>query len=285
MHLRNYASKVGVYVDASNVYRCGGRRMQYDVLRDFAGCDGAQIVRLNAYVSYDRRRAERDSDYFDRSNKFYARLRDYGYKVIIKEVKWFTDEDGSRYAKADADLDLAVDVLLQSDHLDRILLVTGDSDFARVVSAVQNKGCRVEIIALDHASFDLRREADLFTSGFLIPNLVALSDRESSDTNPPKWGEVSSRVRGVCYHHNELKGFGFFRYLKELAPNVWQTDTQHPDTPYGTAFFHDSNLPDGIETGRLPNYNHIFEFDLLASPRRLGTYEAANIQLISRIPG
>ena len=29
--------RVGVYVDASNVYRSGGNRMRYDVLRDAVG--------------------------------------------------------------------------------------------------------------------------------------------------------------------------------------------------------------------------------------------------------
>jgi len=55
-----------------------------------------------------------------------------GYKVIEKRVKWFVDEAGNRYGKANADLDMAVDVLLQSENLDRVLLITGDGDFVQV---------------------------------------------------------------------------------------------------------------------------------------------------------
>ncbi|MGC9349779.1 MAG: NYN domain-containing protein, partial [Anaerolineae bacterium] len=129
-------SRVGVYVDASNIYRNGGNRMRYDVLREFAVRDGAELMRLNAYVSYDAERARIDSTYDTSVNKFFSVIRDLGYKVIIKEVKWYEDEEGARYGKANADLDLAVDMLLQSEKLERVVLVSGDGDFTRVVRVV-----------------------------------------------------------------------------------------------------------------------------------------------------
>ena len=36
---------------------------------------------------------------------------------------------------------------------------TGDGDFVQVVRALQNKGCRVEVLAFDNVSEELRREA------------------------------------------------------------------------------------------------------------------------------
>ena len=39
--LKSHA-KVGVYVDAANISRNGGQRMQYDVLREFACRDHAE---------------------------------------------------------------------------------------------------------------------------------------------------------------------------------------------------------------------------------------------------
>ncbi|HNS39473.1 MAG TPA: NYN domain-containing protein, partial [Promineifilum sp.] len=56
-------SRIGVYVDTANMYRNGGFRMRYDVLREFACRDGADPVRLNAYVSFDADRARTDSVY------------------------------------------------------------------------------------------------------------------------------------------------------------------------------------------------------------------------------
>ena len=54
----------------------------------------------------------------------------------------------------------------------RVVLITGDGDFVQVVRALQNMGCRVELVAFQNVSYDLRCEADLFIPGFLIPGLL-----------------------------------------------------------------------------------------------------------------
>jgi uncharacterized LabA/DUF88 family protein len=92
-------------------------------------------------------------------------VRSYGFKVITKAIRWFEDEEGVRIGKANADLDMAVDILLQSQELDTIYLLTGDGDFKRVVQAVQNMGIRVEIMAFRYISRDLLHEADQYVSG------------------------------------------------------------------------------------------------------------------------
>lgn len=283
MHERSI-SRVGVYVDTANMYRNGGFRMRYDVLREFASRDGAELVRLNAYVSFDADRARSDSIYERNTQRFYSLLRDFGYKVIIKEVRWYEDDNGKRYGKANADLDLAVDLLLQSENLDRVLLVTGDGDFARLVSAVQNRGCRVEVIALDNASPILRRESDLFISGYLIPDLVPVPSPTNGGgpLEALEWGEVGAVVRGTCYFHK--LNYGFMRFLRVNGPRLWLTDTQHPDSPYDTAYFHDSNLPDNVDPLQLPSYSHVFQFELAESRHPAGKFEARNIELISWMP-
>jgi hypothetical protein len=69
-------------------------------------------------------------------------------------------------------------------------------------------------------------------------------------------------VRGYCYHHDDNKSFGFMRFLVKLSPYLWKTDSRDADSPYRTAFFHDSSLPDGFNVMKLPSRNHIFEFTL-----------------------
>jgi uncharacterized LabA/DUF88 family protein len=65
--------------------------------------------------------------------------------------------------KANMDLELAVDMLTQVRSLDVVFLASGDSDFVRLVRAVQNLGRRVEVIAFqDHVGYDLIKEADAF---------------------------------------------------------------------------------------------------------------------------
>jgi uncharacterized LabA/DUF88 family protein len=270
-------SKAGVYVDVMNMYRNGGYKMRYDTLREFACREGGDPVRLNAYATFDAERAKNDSEYRAGTANFFSALRDFGYKVLIKEVRWYEDESGKRYGKANADLDLAVDALLQSENLDRVLIASGDGDFARVVRALQNKGCRVEIVALDNVSADLRREADMFMSGYLIPNLIPVPQGQDR----PAWGELGSRVRGVCYWHSD-QGYGFMRFLERVGPGLWLTDARLPDSPYATAFFHDSNLPGDVPVSVLPSRNHILEFELARSSRGEGL-QAVDIRLASRL--
>ena len=272
--------KVGVYIDVANIYNNGGQRMQYDVLREFACRDGAEPVRLNSYVTYDSTRAERDEDYRKGSGNFHSALRDLGYKVIVKEIRWYEDESGRMIGKANADLDLAVDALLQSENLDRVLIASGDGDFVQVVRALQNKGLRVEIVALENVSSRLKQEADMFLSGYLIPDLVPVNSRQKYEPTSTTWGEMGSRVRGWCYWHSE-QGYGFMRFLKTISPELWITDTRNPNSPYMTAFFHDSNLPSQINPAMLPSRNLFFEFELAKSDRGAGI-QAINIELASK---
>lgn len=275
------ATKVGVYIDVANLNRNAGYGMRYDVLRDFACRGGAEPIRLNAYVTYDDQRAEGDISYREGQVNFFSVLRDFGYKVIEKNVKWYTDEAGERFGKANADLDMAVDLLLQSENIDRVLLSTGDGDFVRVVQALQNRGCRVEVVAFENVSSDLRREADSFVSGYLIPNLLPIRSASSA----PTWGKLGSRVRGVCYNHSG-KGYGFLRVMKTVGSALWKVDSRDTDSPYMSVFFHDSQLaPTGVHYTELPSRNIIFEFELARSERdkdgEEGNFQAVNMQVVS----
>ena len=266
--------KNGLYIDSQNIYKCGGRNMRYDILREFVCRDGSEPIRLNAYLSYDKERADKDPVYRVKSKKFHSTLRSFGYKVILKEVKWYRDEDGQRFGKANADLDLAVDILNQSKNLDKLTLVSGDGDFAKVVTSVQNQGCRVEVIAMENVSTELKREADMFISGYRIPNLIPFNVRNN-------WGEVGSTVRGLCSYLNEQKKIGYLHYMTKISPHLLVLDSTIPESPYNSAFFHFSSLPGSVDVTRFPNYNDIFEFKLAKSQKKEGFFDAQNIRLIN----
>ena len=269
--------RVGVYVDTDNITRNGGRGLRYDVLREFACRDRSDALRLNSYTSFDRERAQTDEDYKRNVQSFQAALRDFGYKVIVKHVKWYINEDGKRFGKANSDLDMAVDVLLEARNIDRVLLATGDGDFTKVARALQNMGCRVEVVAFDNVSGDLRREADLYVSGYLIPGLLP------GESRGPDWGEEGSRVRGLCHWYDAIKGFGFIRYLRSFTGPLWVTDTTREDSPYASTFVHSSELQRaGINTQELPSRRHILEFTLRPSPTKPGELTAQEIALVPR---
>lgn len=239
--------------------------MRYDVLRRFACRSGEEPLRLNAYVSYDEEAARHNHKYRTGRQNYFSVMRDLGFKVIEKRVMWYTDEEGTRYAKANSDLDMAVDLLLQSENLDHVLLVTGDGDFIQVVRALQNKGCRVEVLGFSNVSRALRREADFFMPGDLVPDLLA---RKGAESDLP-WGEMGSRVRGVCYHYQHEKHYGFVRYLGHLSSKLWVTDRRDSECPYRTVFLHGSELPPGLNTDLLPTRDVIMEFTL-ADPESEG---------------
>jgi uncharacterized LabA/DUF88 family protein len=273
---------VGLYIDAANIQYNGGWGMAYDVLREFACRDGGVPLRLNSYVTFDAERARRDNSYRFGVERFHNAIRDMGFKVIVKEVKRYRDDAGNTFAKANADLDMAVDALLQSDALGRVILATGDGDFVRVVQALQNKGCRVEVVAFDNVSAALRREVDFFLSGFLIPNL--LPSREGPDGVP--WGEKGSIVRGVCYHFNRDGGFGFIRYLRHAGAKIWITDTRRDDSPYASAYFSLADLDDSVAPDQLQRPETVLEFRLGASQAKEGelqAYEVCQAQGVERI--
>jgi len=226
--------------------------MKYDILSAYCA-QGGTPIRLNTYLTYDKERMDTDADYRNRQYVYYSILRNFGFKVITKAIKWYQDEDGARMGKANADLDMAVDMLVQSRNLDKVFILTGDGDFKRVVQAVQNMGTRVELIAFRNVSKHLIFEVDTFTSGYILPGLLPIEDQPTEE-----WGQDGSLVRGVCYALHE--GFGFIRIMNHAFG-------------YEEVFFHFSELPRGIT----PRLDDIMEFELHNSERG---WQAREIEII-----
>jgi len=252
--------KVGVFVDAENIKFNGGYQLRYDILRRFAARDGGTLLRLNTYLAFDQERAKEDYEYAKKSYIYQQMVRDYGWKIIVKPVRHFTDEEGNVTTKANADLDLAVDAMLQAENLDSILLVTGDGDFLQVVTALQNRGCRVELLGFKNVSKQLQRQVDAFYRGFLIPDLLPFTYEPRNE-----WGKPGSCVRGVCTKWFPDKGYGFLRFIKEVTPHMWVTDPREPESPYESVFCHANELADGLTVDDMLNRDTITEFYLKES--------------------
>jgi uncharacterized LabA/DUF88 family protein len=250
------SSRIGLFVDFANISMNGGYGLRADLLRRFVARDGGQLVRLNAYLPFDSTRAETDSAYRAGQLRFHDALRDNGFKVMLKTVRWFEDAHGARHAKADCDMDIAVDMIEQADRLDTLVLASGDGDFARVAELVQARGARVEVIAFRNVSRRLRGAADAYTSGYLVPGLVP-PERERSAR---EWGVLGGYARGICYQFEN--GFGFVRFLPRIAGQLWTSDSREADSPWQTCFLHGSQLPPGLSAEALPSRDLVLEFDL-----------------------
>lgn len=274
--IMNSGLRVGVFVDAENIRLNGGYQLRYDVLRRFAAREGGTLLRLNTYIAFDKERADTDQEYAKKSYTYQQMVRDFGWKIIVKHVRKYKDEEGNVTTKANADLDLAVDAMLQSEHLDHVLLVTGDGDFLQVVNAIQNRGSRVDLLGFKNVSRELQRQVDGFYSGYLIPDLLPFTYEPKNE-----WGEPGSCVRGVCSKWFPEKGFGFLRYVNRIDSNLWVTDTRDPASPYVSVFCHANELADGITGESLLNRETILEFYLKESGLQKGDgISATNVRLI-----
>ncbi len=250
--------KTGIYVDAENIRLCGGYGMRYDVLVELANVGHSVLLRANSYMAEDRARTKEDSEYRQKLYRYHDVLRQCGFKVIKKYVKHFVDDEGILTTKANADMDLAIDALLQARNLDRIILLTGDSDFVRLVLALQNMGCRVDVIAFNNVSGELKEVADSYLSGFLIPGLLP---------NHAPNGE--NRQRGIPVNYNPDRGFGFMRYYR-IEP-----DGLIPET----VFFHCSKSNVANDALFLDSAN-IFEFSVVTNSDNNSRTEAWDIKLL-----
>lgn len=88
-----------------------------------------------------------------------------GYHVISKPAREYTDRDGRKRIKGNMDIEMVVDMINMADHIDHIILFSGDGDFRAALKAVQAKGTRVTVVSTLRSkppmlSDELRRQAD-----------------------------------------------------------------------------------------------------------------------------
>ncbi|MBR0785076.1 NYN domain-containing protein [Bradyrhizobium iriomotense] len=91
-----------------------------------------------------------------------------GYTVVTKLTKEFVDTTtGRRKVKGSMDVDLAVNAMELAEHVDQIVLFSGDGDFRPLVETLQRHGVRVTVVSTlstqpPMIADDLRRQADVF---------------------------------------------------------------------------------------------------------------------------
>ena len=121
-----------------------------------------------------------------------------GYTLITKPAREFTDMTGRRRVKGNMDVELAVDMLELAPKLDHIVLFSGDSDFRRLVEAVQRLGVRVSVISTMRSSppmagDELRRQADQFIDLADIANGFTRRQMEPR-ARPPRGGSPDAPI-------------------------------------------------------------------------------------------
>jgi uncharacterized LabA/DUF88 family protein len=115
-----------------------------------------------------------------------------GFTMVTKPTKSFTDALGHRKIKGNMDIELTVDAMRLVEHLDHVVLFTGDGDFRALVAAMQMRGRRVSVVSTlqtqpPMVADDLRRQADQFIDLADLEKLICRdqSTRPASSTRAP----------------------------------------------------------------------------------------------------
>ncbi|MCK1515589.1 NYN domain-containing protein [Bradyrhizobium sp. 190] len=111
-----------------------------------------------------------------------------GYTVVTKATKEYIDASGRRKVRGNMDIELAVDALELAEHVDQIVLFSGDGDFRPLVEALQRRGVRVTVVSTISTqppliADDLRRQADVFTD---LMELKSKVGRDPSERPLPR---------------------------------------------------------------------------------------------------
>lgn len=155
--------RVALFIDGSNLYATA-KALAFDI--DYKRMLGAfgkrcRLIRAIYYTALME-----DAEYSP-LRPLIDWLNYNGFKVVTKPAKEFTDSLGRRKVKGNMDIEIAVEMMQLADHLDHIVLFSGDGDFASLVDAVQAKGKRVSVVSTlatrpPMVADELRRRCDQF---------------------------------------------------------------------------------------------------------------------------
>ena len=178
------SNKIALFIDGANLYATA-KTLGFDIdykrlLKEFQS--RGTLLRAFYYTAIIE-----DQEYS--SIRPLIDWLDYnGYTVVTKATKEFIDASGRRKVKGNMDIELAVDAMELAEHVDQIVLFSGDGDFRSLVEAVQRRGVRVTVVSTISSqppmiADELRRQADVFTD---LVELQSKLGRDPSERPAPR---------------------------------------------------------------------------------------------------
>src|ERR1700748_3797744 len=177
-------NKMALFIDGANLYATA-KTLGFDVdyrrlLMEFQG--RGTLLRAFYYTAVIE----------DQENSPIRPLVDWldynGFTVVTKAAKEFIDANGRRKLKGSMDVELAVDALQVAEHIDHMVLFSGDGSFRSLVEAVQRRGVRVTVVSTISSqppmiADELRRQADVFID---LVELQSKLGRDPSERPAPR---------------------------------------------------------------------------------------------------
>jgi len=157
------SARTALFIDGVNLYATA-RALGFDIdyrrlLREFQ--DRGALLRAFYYTAIVE-----DQEYT--SIRPLVDWLDYnGYTVVTKPTKEFVDAVGRRKVKSNMSVELAVNAMELAEHIDAMVLFSGDGDFRPLLKAVQRRGVHVTVVSTlasqpPMVADELRRQADAF---------------------------------------------------------------------------------------------------------------------------
>jgi uncharacterized LabA/DUF88 family protein len=201
--IKHPEQRVGVFIDTQNLYHSAKNiyhaRVNFgNVLKDSVA--GRRLIRARAYMVTTESGEE---------TAFLEALTKMGIEPKTKDLQVFYG--GAK--KADWDVGMAVDAIVDSSKLDAIILFTGDGDFIPLVHYLKDHGCQVEVVsfgrstsgklkeATDHF-LDLDEDPRRYLINYRGPSMRRRSSRTASDV------QVSAPDDSIAAQTEEISEIG-----------------------------------------------------------------------------
>lgn len=151
-------TRVALFIDGGNLYYATknlGFKVDFLRLKEYFVPNEMTLFKAFYYSAYDP------------SEGFIIRIIDWlkynGFTVVTKEVKKIADS----FLKGNMDVELAIDMLLTMNHYDMAILFSGDGDFTRCVSELQQRKKYVQVVSTEKTdpplvAHELKTQADDF---------------------------------------------------------------------------------------------------------------------------
>jgi uncharacterized LabA/DUF88 family protein len=162
--VRTKSNKTALFIDGANL-RATAITLGFDIdytllLKEFQ--TRGPLLRAFYYM------ATNENQEHSSARSWIDRLGYNGYIVVAKTAKEFVGANGRFRPKLNTNIELAIDAMEIAEHVDQIVLFSGDGVFRPLVAAVQRRGVRVTVVSTRSSqppmiADELRRQADTFT--------------------------------------------------------------------------------------------------------------------------
>lgn len=191
--------RLAVFIDGASLY-AAARSLDFDIdyklLLEWAAAKG-RLIRAFYYTSLV------DDQEYSPVRPLVDWLDYNGYRMVTKPAREFSDSQGRKKIKGNIDIELAVDMMEMAEHVEHVILFSGDDDFRRLVEAVQRKGVRVTVVSTIKStppmvSDELRRQADHFMD---LDELADSIMRSGSSQRQDEFFETDAETSKTKQHY------------------------------------------------------------------------------------